>query len=78
MRHEQDVTILGGLPVTVSYVIQRAEPDVGIMSDYPEDFGIERVNGKKIGDSFAKVLWKRLNDTKGEYERLCETLMENL
>jgi len=78
MRHEQDVTILGGLPVTVSFTIQRAEPDVGIMSDYPEDVYVERVKEKKIGDKFAQSLGKRIDDMKGEYDRLCETLMENL
>lgn len=78
MRHEQDVTILGGLPVTVSFVIQRAEPDVGIMSDYPEDVYVERVKGKKISRNFSKTLAERIDDTKGEYDRLCETLMENL
>jgi len=77
MRHEQDVTILGGLPVTVSFTIQRAEPDVGIMSDYPEDVYVERVKGKKIGDCFAQALQKRIYETPYEYDRLCETLMEN-
>ena len=76
MRRTADVTILGGLPVTVSFVVQRAEPDVGIMSDYPEDVYVERVKGKKIGDTFARALGKRIDETKGEYDRLCETLME--
>lgn len=77
MRREIDTTILGGLPVTVSFTIQRAEPDVGIMSDYPEDVYVVRVKGKKIGRTFALALQARIDETK-EYDALCERIMEAL
>lgn len=34
---QTDVRILGGLPVTIEFTMQGAEPDVGIMSDYVEE-----------------------------------------
>lgn len=46
MTYEADIRILGGLPVTVAYSVQDAEPDVGIMSAYVDDWYIVAVNGK--------------------------------
>ena len=37
--------INGGLPVLASSIVQRAEPDVGIMCDYVEDIEITFMSG---------------------------------
>lgn len=77
---EVEVRILGGLPVTIEYNVAGAEPDVGIMSAYVDDWYIVAVNGKyaKKGakNPFAWVE-KRIAETKGEEARIREELNED-
>lgn len=47
MAYEIDTTVLGGLPVTVSFSVYPAEPDVGIMGAYIDDVCITHVAGKR-------------------------------
>lgn len=41
-----DTTVKGGFPVTVWYKIEGAEPDVGIMSDYVDDWELTTLDGR--------------------------------
>ena len=68
MTGEFDTYVLGGLPVTIAYEVQRAEPDVGIMSAYVDEWYFKYMAGRPIrgSDTGAWVL-KRL-DRRGEEE----------
>lgn len=74
MTRETDIRILGGLPVTIEYTVQGAEPDVGIMSGYVDDWYIVAINGRAV----KKCDWleRRIDATKGERERIVEELNE--
>jgi hypothetical protein len=73
---ELDTTVLGGLPVTVSYSIARAEPSVGIMSKYVDDWHISAINSRPCKKP-PKWLYKRIENMKGEEDRLLEAMMED-
>lgn len=47
MAYEIDTTVLGGLPVTVTFDVYPAEPDVGIFGAYVDDVHITHVAGKR-------------------------------
>ena len=44
-RHSHDTTVKGGFPVTVWFTMGSAEPDVGIMSDYIDDWCVTTQDG---------------------------------
>lgn len=44
-RNSLDTTVKGGFPVTIWYNIGGAEPDVGIMSDYIDDWCLTTQDG---------------------------------
>lgn len=68
-----DTTILGGLPVTVEISIARSEPDVGIFSDYVEDWHITHVAGKRKQHSFIDALTRQVRAKESDFEtRLME------
>lgn len=72
-----DTTILGGLPVTVEIAIARAEPDVGIFSDYVEDWHITHVNGKRKHHSFITALERQIHAKEKDFKtRLMEEYNE--
>ena len=75
MAYETDIRILGGLPVTIEYTTQGAEPDVGIMSGYVDDWYIVAINGRPV----KKCDWldRRIDATKGERDRIVEALNED-
>lgn len=75
MSHELETTILGGLPVTIFFSVQSADPDVGIMSDYPENYQITDINGMKCPDDLAQMLWDFLPQS--EKETLFDEMMEH-
>lgn len=75
MAYEIDTTVLGGLPVTIEYTIQGAEPDVGIMSSYVDEWYITHINGREV--KACNWLDKRIAETKGETERLIEEMCEH-
>ena len=68
-----DTIIFGGLPVTVEISIARADPDVGIFSDYIEDWHITHVAGKRKHHSFITALERRARAKEKDFEtRLME------
>lgn len=76
---EADIRILGGLPVTVEYNVQGAEPDVGIMSAYVDEWWIVAVNGrapKKVKPTSFDWVYARINAKEGEDKRIIEELNE--
>lgn len=67
---EFETTVAGGFPVLVRCTMQRAEPDVGIMSDYGEDFEVLTRQGgsaKFIEGLITQDDWDRLNVEAGEH-----------
>ena len=61
------VTILGGLEITVEFKACRAEPDVGIMSDYFEDWSICEIAGRPLRKKeSAEWIYKRLSKRDNE------------
>jgi hypothetical protein len=70
-----DITVLGGLPVTVEFNIQGAEPDVGIMSSYIEEWWITHINGRKC-KKHPQWLQNRIDAKKGEDDQIIEQLNE--
>ena len=61
------VKVLGGLEITVEFTACGAEPDVGIMSDYFEDWSICEIAGrplrkKESAEWIYKSLSKRDNE----------------
>ncbi len=56
MKHSYDLVILEGLEVTIEYTVQSAEPDVGIMSDYPEEWFISHIGNRKCPDDLDAAL----------------------
>ena len=44
-RYSHDTTVKGGFPVTVYFNVGAAEPDVGIMSDYIDDWRLTTRDG---------------------------------
>lgn len=74
MAYEHDMTVIGGLPVTIEYTVQGAEPDVGIMSSYVDEWYITHINGRAV----KKCDWldRRIAAMKGETDRIIEELNE--
>lgn len=63
ITRDVDLRVLGGLPITVAYTVGRAEPDVGIMSDYVDDWWITHVGGRPVKNS-PEWLLRRLRKAK--------------
>lgn len=62
-----EVTILNGLNVTVEFTACRAEPEVGIMSDYAEDWHIVAIAGRELAKNESPDwIYKRIANTKDE------------
>ncbi len=69
---EFDSEVAGGFPVTVIATMQRAEPDVGIMGDYAEEFEILTRKGMPAPFIEKKITeddWSRLAYEAEECER---------
>lgn len=75
------VTVLGGLEITVEFRPCRAEPDVGIMRDYVEEWDIVEIAGRPLRKKeSAAWLYKRIDAKKGEDDRIlqaCYDAMED-
>lgn len=55
------VKVLGGLEITVEFTACSAEPDVGLMSDYFEDWSIIEIVGRPLRKKeSAEWIYKRL------------------
>lgn len=71
-----DIRVLGGLEITVEFSIGRAEHDVGIMSDYVDEWYIVAIAGRTLrkGEK-CDWLYKRIEAAKEEdkiVEACCE------
>lgn len=71
---QADITVLNGLPVTIEFTILAAEPDVGCMSDYLDEWFIVAINGKPCKS--ADWIYKRIEATSGEEDRIIKALFE--
>ena len=61
------LTVLGGLEITVEFHVQPAEPDVGIMSDYFEDWSICEIASRPLRKKEnAEWIYKRLSKRDNE------------
>ena len=61
------VKVLGGLEITVEFTACGAEPDVGIMSDYFEDWSICEIAGRPLRKKeSAEWIYKRLSKRDNE------------
>ncbi len=61
------VKVMGGLEITVEFTARRAEPDVGIMSDYFEDCCIVEIAGRPLRKKeSADWIYKRLSKRDNE------------
>ena len=59
---EATVKVMGGLEITVEFTACGAEPDVGIMSDYFEDWSICEIAGRPLRKKeSADWIYKRLS-----------------
>lgn len=59
---QTNVKVLGGLEITVEFTALQAEPDVGIMSDYFEDWSICEIAGRPLRKKeSADWIYKRLS-----------------
>ncbi|MBN46235.1 MAG: hypothetical protein CMH23_07155 [Methylophaga sp.] len=72
---QTEITVLGGLPVTIEFTVYPAEPDVGIMSDYIDEWSIVEIAGKPCKKS-PDWLYKRIDGVKGEEDRIVEACFE--
>ena len=75
--YEVEVTVLGGLEVTIGFTLDKAEPDVGIFQAYVRDWHIVAVKGKaiKCNSKFAQSLYDRITKS-GEYLKLEERFID--
>lgn len=70
---QTEINVLGGLSITVEFSLCRAEPDVGIMYDYVEEWYITEIAGRPLRKKeSADWLYRRIEATKGEEDRILE------
>ena len=67
-RHSHDTTVKGGFPVTVWFTMGSAEPDVGIMSDYIDDWCLTTQDGANC--DWLKLTEKQEQDLLNEIYEL--------
>lgn len=70
-----DMTILKGLPVTISYEVEPAEPDNGIENDFVGDWWITAVNN--IPCNTCEWLNRRIKESKDEELRIVRKCIED-
>lgn len=71
-KFQLETRVLGGLPITVEFSMANADPDVGIMSEYVDEWYIIEVNGKKLKNT--QWVEDRIHAKKGEEDRLVEEM----
>lgn len=74
---QTEIRVLGGLLITVEFSMGNAEPDVGIMSDYIDEWYITEIAGRPLrkGEK-CDWLYKRIEARKGEEDRITEACFE--
>lgn len=70
-QHTAEVTVLGGLPVTVKFSIQNPEPDVGLFHSYIDEWELFTESGQS-------AYWAQERMTKDDIETLHNELFEEL
>lgn len=74
---QTEVTVLGGLSITVEFTMYGAEPDVGIMSDGVEEWSIIEIAGRPLRKKeSADWLYRRIEATKGTEDKILEACYE--
>jgi len=76
---EIEISVLGGLPVTVEFEMAGADPDVGIMSSYCDGWHVTHIAGRKVKKA-PQWLYNRIEQRKGEEDRIiqaCEEYADN-
>ena len=76
MTYSADITVLGGLPVTVSYTISGPDRDVGIMNSYIDEWYITHINDRKVKGSSADWIYDKINARKGEEDRVLQAIWD--
>lgn len=71
-----DITVLGGLEITVEFSVGSAEPDVGIMGDYVDEWYITHIAGRPLrkGEK-AQWLYDRIAKS-GDEDRIVGKCLE--
>jgi hypothetical protein len=77
MPHHADITVLGGLPVTVAYTIQGPDPDVGIPSSWVEEFEITHIAGRKVKGNRANWLHAKLDKDRKAYDAAIDAIYQS-
>lgn len=49
-RHKASATVFGNVEIELQFTIQGAEPDVGIMTEYIEEWWVTHINGVSISN----------------------------
>lgn len=72
---QTDITVLGGLPVTVDFEVEGADPDVGLEAGVGE-WWITHINGRKVNN--PQWLYKRIEGKQGEEDRILGILNQSI
>ncbi len=73
------VKVLGGLEITVEFKPCRAEPDVGLMSDYVDEWEIVEIAGRPLRKKeSAAWLYNRIEARKGEEDRVLQACYDRM
>jgi hypothetical protein len=75
MSYQVDITVLGGLPVTVTYRVERPDPDVGIFESYLEEWWITHIHGRRCKKP-PEWLYERIRKSKGGDDLVVEAIWD--
>lgn len=53
-QYKASAVVFGNVAINLEFVIQGAEPDVGIMSEYIEEWWVTHINGVAISKSKSR------------------------
>lgn len=74
--HSVHLTIFGGLPVTVEYSIEPADPSVGIWGGGVEDWHVVAINERRR-KVCPEWLQKRLDNDPKEVDRIMDAIADH-
>lgn len=72
-----ELKILGGLPVTIEFDIEPADPSVGLMSACVADWHISEINSKPCKKP-PQFLYYRIDAKAGEEERIIDEINKHI
>jgi hypothetical protein len=79
LKLQAEVVVLGGIKITVEFTACNAEPNVGLMSDYCEEWRIAEIAGRPVRkNESVEWIYKRLSEKDGIAidEAMCEAMCE--